>query len=713
MSAAELIRIVSDALFLFVFVGSLGLAIRVRRRAAIDATLMFGSLAFVILEGELSRAFGVKLPELVTDVLVVVLLAVPYLFLRLVDDLSTVPRAATRLALAGFVATSAAFILWSAPYPPPLIVATVLYFGGLEIYGGILLVRASSHVTAVPRRRLQAAAVGSLLLGLTLLVALLQQVTPVAESVTRILVLLSAVSYLAAIAPPRMLRRAWLEPELRAFLARIASISPDEDRPKIVAELSAELGRTLGAETVVISLDGARTDAADEVANALSRADRERRPILVAHGRRGVLLAAPLAARGRGLGSVAVIMRRAPLFSEDDVELIALLADQAALILDSARVYGDLAAVNVHLADATRAKSEFLSNMSHELRTPMNAILGFSDLLTEQLAGKLTPPQERYFRNIKDAGEHLLELINEVLDLSKVEAGRLELRPEPIRLTGLLEPVIAQMTRVAQSKSMTLETDVASDAVVRVDGGRIRQVLYNLLSNAIKFSPDGGRVALRVGLDGQALVMEVADNGIGIPADKRDRVFGTFERLHEGKVEAGGTGLGLALTKRLVELHGGTIGFDSEEGRGTRFRVRIERAAFAPVSGARVLVVEDTVGDAELIAAVASQLNVATEIVGTVEAGRDAVRRDPPLGIALDVRLPDARGYVLLEELKADPLTRGIPVLVMSVEDDDGRSRPLGADDHMTKPIDRDRLATWLRKVARRAVQAEALTAAK
>jgi CheY-like chemotaxis protein len=314
----------------------------------------------------------------------------------------------------------------------------------------------------------------------------------------------------------------------------------------------------------------------------------------------------------------------------------------------------------------------------------------------------LTPAQQRYFRNIKDAGNHLLELINEVLDLSKVEAGRLELRPEPIRLSALAEPVIESTRRAAQAKRVGFIDQVADGVLVRVDTGRVRQVLYNLLSNAVKFTSEGGRVELRAGLDGQALRVEVEDTGIGIPADRRERVFGTFERLHEGRVEVSGTGLGLALTKKLVELHGGEIGFESVEGRGTTFRLRIPDVRFAPVSGARILVIEDTDRDAQLIAAVASQLGLATELVPTAAAGRDAIRRDPPLGIVLDLRLPDDRGERVLEELKADPATRSIPVLVVTVEDDEGRSRPLGAEDHLTKPIDRDRVAAWMRKVMSR-----------
>jgi signal transduction histidine kinase/ActR/RegA family two-component response regulator len=724
VSADELIRLASDVLFALAFVGSATLALRTRRRAAIDAALMFGSLGVVIVESEVTKALGISLPREATYVLVAVLLAVPFFFLRLVDDLTDVPVVAMGLAFAAFILSTIALIVTPPPVPLPVILLVILYFGGAEIYGGVLLVRESRRASGVPKRRAQAAALGSLLLGVTLLVAGAAAVAPalgpVIQSLTRVLGLLSALAYAAAITPPSALKRAWLEPQLREFLAQVASISPAEDLHTIARRLEDHVAHALGAAraSILIEDDPAMVPfATPEALSAVARARAAGRPVLIpvpsaSTGRRSAILAARMTARESPLGTLAVLMVREPLFSEDDLELVGLLADQAALVIDGARTYADLAAVNQQLQSATKAKSEFLANMSHELRTPMNAILGFSDLLTEQLGGSLTPSQQRYFRNIKDAGGHLLELINEVLDLSKVEAGRLDLRPEPVRIGALFDPVIGSTRRAAEAKGVTFEAAVPDDVVVRLDPGRIRQVLYNLLSNAVKFSRDRGRVALRARMDGQAFVIEVADDGIGIPADKRDRVFGTFERLHEGTVEASGTGLGLALTKKLVELHNGTIGFESEEGLGTTFRVRIADALFRPVDGARILVVEDTPADAELIAAVASVLSLPTEHVSTVSAGRDAAHRSPPLGIVLDLRLPDERGYALLEELKGDPRTKTIPVLVMSVEDDDGRSRSLGADDHLTKPIDRERLAAWIRKVAARPARTGAQTAA-
>ena len=715
MSADDLIRILTDGLFGVVLVAAIARAALDRRRAALDAALMFGGLAFVILESEITKTLGLTLPPLVAQALVGVLLAVPYLFLRLVDDLAEVPPLALRAGLAAFLLSWAAAVVVPAPLPPAVTLPIVAYFGAAEIYGAVLLIRESRRTSGVPSRRAQAAALGSLLLGVTLLVAGVGSALPVSAALTRVLVLASALAYLTAISPPRILKRAWLEPELRGFLARVSAMSPREATDRIVGELQERVGSALGGARVVISLRGEGGDLiappGDKAAPALADAFARQRPVLApSASRSGMVLAAPMTARGRRIGALGVELPRASLFAEDDLELAALLAEQAALILDGARLYAELEAANRQLEEATRAKSEFLANMSHELRTPLNAILGFSDLLIEQLP-QLTAAQQRYLRNIKDAGTHLLQLINEVLDLSKVEAGRLELRPEPLRLHTVVEPVLAAARDAGAGAGLAVDAFYAAEAAVRVDPGRMRQILYNLLSNAVKFTPRGGEVTLRAAVDGRDLVVEVRDTGIGIPADKASRVFGTFERLHEGRSDASGTGLGLALTKRLVELHGGTIGFESEEGRGTTFRLRIPEAAYTPVSGPRLLIVEDDQRDAELLAALAGRVGVATEIVNTAGAARDAVRREPPVGVVLDLRLPDERGEHLLQELKADPATRSVPVLVVSVEDDDGRSRPLGADDHLTKPIDGERVTAWIRRVVGTSVEVRAAIA--
>jgi signal transduction histidine kinase len=400
---------------------------------------------------------------------------------------------------------------------------------------------------------------------------------------------------------------------------------------------------------------------------------------------------------------------------------IALVALVILLTLVLSRVVRGLVAQRVQLvasgqaarlaqeqADAAnRHKSEFLANMSHELRTPLNAIIGFSELLREQLAATLNDRQKRYLRNVRDAGDHLLGLINDVLDLSKVEAGRIEIRAETIAIEALAAPVLSATREAARGEGVDFEAVVPEGVSVRVDSSRVRQILYNLLSNAVKFTPAGGKVSLRVEAPDGALDIAVADSGIGIPEDRQSRVFGTFERLHEGRSQASGTGLGLALTKRLVELHGGSIDFTSREGAGSTFHVRLPDVVVDATSRTRILVVEDERRDADLVVALAAKHGLATEVVTSVGEAVGAIARSTPCGVVLDLRLPDGRGERVLELLRSDAASRNVPVVVVTVEDDEGLSRPLGADDHLTKPIDHARLDGWLAQIAARKGLAE------
>jgi CheY-like chemotaxis protein len=349
---------------------------------------------------------------------------------------------------------------------------------------------------------------------------------------------------------------------------------------------------------------------------------------------------------------------------------------------------------------ANRAKSEFLANMSHELRTPLNAILGFSDLLTEQIGLQITDRQRRYLGNIHDAGDHLLGLVNDILDLSKVEAGRVELRPELSSLGTLLEPVVAAIQPTAVAREVAFEVDASDPTLLWIDPGRVRQILLNLLSNATKFTRPGGTVCLDARLDRRDLLLVISDTGIGIPADRQERMFGIFERPNEERSDAAGTGLGLALTKRLVELHGGSISFTSVADEGTTFFVRLPDVSGAVIAGERVLIVEDERRDAELIVALARGRGLRSEVVRTVAAAIASIDARRPIAMVLDLHLLDGNGEAVLAA--ARQLTPPIPVVVVSIEDDDGRSRSLGADDHLTKPIDHARLSGWMSDVAAR-----------
>ena len=225
------------------------------------------------------------------------------------------------------------------------------------------------------------------------------------------------------------------------------------------------------------------------------------------------------------------------------------------------------------LEQAAAAKSAFIASMNHELRTPLNAILGYSDLLIEQLVD-VPPKHLRYLQNVKDAGGHLLALISDVLDLASLDASKMKLRPEPIALALLLEPALAA-TRLAADKKGVGFRFTHPDVIVHADPVRVREILHNLLSNSVKFTPPGGEISLEVATEGGTLLLTVADNGAGIPAESHGRVFGAFERFHEELFLAPGTGLGLALTRQLVELHGGTITFESDVDVRTVFHARL------------------------------------------------------------------------------------------------------------------------------------------
>jgi signal transduction histidine kinase len=466
---------------------------------------------------------------------------------------------------------------------------------------------------------------------------------------------------------------------------------------------------TMGASQALVlrSVDEVRPSS------ALERAARE----ALSKGR-GVagednILAAPIALGLDRFGAIAVQMAQRPMFMDAALEMLGLVAAQSAAVLTAADALALIGVRNAELetanraaTEATRAKSEFLASMSHELRTPLNSILGFSDILTAQLAASMSERQTRYLRNIHEAGAHLLQLINDVLDLAKVEARRIELRQETISLDTLLAPVRQTAMVEAERRGLHFETKIQPDIVVNLDPLRTRQILLNLVSNAAKFTPKGGTITLRArGEEDESLIFEVADTGIGIPASKVGRVFGTFERFHEGRHEAEGTGLGLALTKQLVELHGGTIEFETAEGKGTSFTICLPQVV-VPVVDDRLLVVDDEPRDAQLIAALAAREGFQVEVATSTQSALAAIRRRLPVAVVLDLRLPDGRGESVLEELNRLAPKGAVPTIVATVEDDEGASRLNGADDHLTKPLDHARLTGWLRQVAaRRAAQ--------
>jgi DNA-binding response OmpR family regulator len=373
-------------------------------------------------------------------------------------------------------------------------------------------------------------------------------------------------------------------------------------------------------------------------------------------------------------------------------------AERESFLVERERLIGELQA-------ASAAKSDFLAAMSHELRTPLNAIIGFSELLTED--GDLAPDPASvttYAEHIHGSGLHLLELVNDVLDLARVEAGRLDLKPVPFDLDALVRQTLASVQPLADNKGQTVKLEL-TPVVIDADPSRIRQIVINLVSNAIKFTQTGGEIRVCVSLDDQGDVqLAVADTGRGIATSDFERIFEAFQQ-GDGQTSAmhhEGTGLGLALTRQLVEAHGGSIGVRSELGLGSEFTVHLPvhrpldpeggLPPAVPAGQPTVLVIEDDPAAAELLRVHLDGAGYAVLVATTGRQGVAWAAHARPDAVLLDILLPDIDGWEVLQRLKADPLTRAIPVMVVSVVDDRQLGMALGAIDYFVKPISREPL---------------------
>jgi signal transduction histidine kinase len=296
------------------------------------------------------------------------------------------------------------------------------------------------------------------------------------------------------------------------------------------------------------------------------------RPLFARLGYRSVL-AVPLLREGRIMGALTVYRKQAGSFSPEVVQLLQTFATQSALAIQNARLFREIEDKSRQIEAANRHKSEFLANMSHELRTPLNAIIGFSEVLQERLFGELNDKQAEYTSDILTSGQHLLSLINEILDLSKVEAGRMELELAPFDLPLAIDNARTFVRERAVKHGINLDLNVDDRLGEYVgDERKIKQILLNLLSNAVKFTPEGGRITISANKTENGAEISVSDTGIGIPPSEQPTIFEEFRQVggdYAHKKE--GTGLGLTLAKKFVELHGGKIWVESEVGKGSTF----------------------------------------------------------------------------------------------------------------------------------------------
>jgi signal transduction histidine kinase/CheY-like chemotaxis protein len=433
------------------------------------------------------------------------------------------------------------------------------------------------------------------------------------------------------------------------------------------------------------------------------------------------LLSVPLLGADRIVGALVVRRREPGEFAKNTIELLQTFAAQSVLAIQNARLFHEIEEKGRELAEASQHKSQFLANMSHELRTPLNAIIGVSEMLREdaEAAKQDTEPLDR----VLGAGRHLLALINDILDLSKVEAGRMELNLDTFALTPLIDEVVKTIEPLAAKNGnhVAVHCD-ASIGMMHADQMRLRQALLNLMSNANKFT-EKGKITIAAHQEQENVrdwvTLSAADTGIGMTAEQMGKLFQEFSQASSRTASKyGGTGLGLAISRHFCRMMGGDITVESEPGKGSTFTIRLPRivqiaetsvpegptaARVKPVHPVAqdaeeplILVVDDDLTARELVQ---RHLERAGFAVVTARGGQEAlrlVRELRPAAVTLDIVMPDLDGWTVLAAIKGDPALASTPVILMSIVDQKNRGYALGAADYLVKPVDRTKLVETL-----------------
>jgi signal transduction histidine kinase/CheY-like chemotaxis protein/PAS domain-containing protein len=418
----------------------------------------------------------------------------------------------------------------------------------------------------------------------------------------------------------------------------------------------------------------------------------------------------PLRVGSRIIGALDIQSNKVDAFSTDDLAVLQILADQVAVAIDNARSYELSQQAVMEMREVDRLKSQFLANMSHELRTPLNSIIGFSRVILKGIDGHITDLQQQDLTAIYNSGQHLLGLINDVLDLAKIEAGKIDLSFDDVNIADIITSVMSTTSGLVKDKSIKLVRNVHGDLPsVRADPIRIRQVLLNLLSNAAKFTDDGQITVDALvdhNEDGRAeLVVSVTDTGPGISEEDQTKLFQRFSQVDDSPTrKTGGSGLGLSISQQLIQMHGGRIGVHSTVGQGSTFYFTLpidhdEGEAIEAGDKKVILAIDD---DPQVIALYERFLTPqGYQVVGLTDPTRakERVRKLKPFAITLDIMMPGYDGWSVLNDLKSNSTTRDIPVVICSIIEEQERGFSLGAVDYLLKPIMEDDLLGALDRV--------------
>jgi PAS domain S-box-containing protein len=416
----------------------------------------------------------------------------------------------------------------------------------------------------------------------------------------------------------------------------------------------------------------------------------------------------PLRVGNRIIGALNIQSTETEAFSQDEIAVLQTLADQVAVAIDNARSFELSQQAVLEMREIDRLKSQFLANMSHELRTPLNSIIGFSRVILKGIDGPVSELQQQDLTAIYNSGQHLLGLINDVLDLSKIEAGKMELAFDEVNMTDITNSVISTMSGLIKDRPVEMKRIIEPDLpTVRADAIRIRQVMINLISNASKFTDEGDilvEVGVKPGPSGRNEVrVSVTDTGAGISEQDQAKLFQAFSQVDDSPTrKTGGTGLGLSICQHLVNMHGGRIWVESVVGKGSTFHFtlpffRMESdTTFVPADNKVILAIDD---DPQVIGLYERYLHPqGYKVIPLTDPARalDRAKQLRPFAITLDIMMPGIDGWTVLDQLKGDPETRNIPVIVCSIIEDLEKGFNLGASDYLVKPILEDDLVNSL-----------------
>ena len=705
----------------------LGIAVAVGWARRRDRSLGFLALAIVLLSlvSLLGRIPAGYSPPLLAQMSLIIFMGSGYALLRFRGSLIPLPVKWHTAALVAVVVSSAGYLTVQA------LVAARAAPINLQTGAAIVLVLVWSATIVEPIVRfwlvaadlpaVQAWRLRSLSFGFGGLVAVLLFAVgagafasnALVQILIQVAVLLIVPLLYVSFSPPSWLRRQWRSSEeegLRAFMQDMLLLGED---PATLADRALEWAmRLVGGEAAVV-FDGrggplaSRGLAPDQLIDLELHLPQLREGVsrLAIRGVDRTLFVLPIA--GGGEGRLVVLAGPfTPSFGDDELSRVQQFITAVAAAADRGRLLERLKEANAQLLDANHHKTVFLANMSHELRTPLNAILGFSELLIDATNGQYpAATRKRFLEQIHSSGKHLLGLINDILDLSKIEAGQMELRLETVSVAGIVAQVASTLEPLAAKSQIHLDFEAAGAGLVLADEGKVKQMILNLVSNAIKFTAEGGTVTINAARVADRLEIVVSDNGIGIAAEDLLRVFKEFQQVDSGiNRKQQGTGLGLALTRSFAILHGGDVHVESELGKGSRFTIDIpvearipEHVASVPTTGVGrapldvslplVVVVEDDPAAAELLSRQIERAGLRTEIAHTGAEALAMAKGLQPAAITLDIMLPDVDGWEVLTRLKQDKATADIPVIVVSVVDNPGLAMALGALDYLVKPV--------------------------